>query len=182
MELGSLCANLDLSNVVGRYDELLAAEADGSLDTERYVKKRDRFFDLLVYRQRMTMSVEAFLCEADARGAEYGRGVYAMSVGLGLGVWGFLADQDQHFADIFADVLRSACWSPRLVPGSQNAIRVPSPRSFNLLLLLLFLLLFVCELPGLATFPTSALWIFPGFLFPLVAALRPATRLPPVRQ
>ena len=46
MELGSLCANLDLSNVVGRYDELLAAEADGEIAEEERSEMITRLAEL----------------------------------------------------------------------------------------------------------------------------------------
>ncbi len=49
------------------------------------------FFHVDVFWKRIRTSAETFLLEANARGAEAGRRVYAQVTGLGLGVWLFSA-------------------------------------------------------------------------------------------
>ena len=44
-------------------------------------------FDRAVYRERMRLSIEPFLLDADKRGAETPSGAYVQVVGLGVGAW-----------------------------------------------------------------------------------------------
>jgi len=67
------------------------AQAIAAEDPARYcVLGRVRgtaLFDGVVYKQRIRLSVEPFLLEANARAAELSQRAYAHLVGLGLGVW-----------------------------------------------------------------------------------------------
>ena len=50
------------------------------------------FMNYAVYKRRMEFSLLPFLYDAERRGEEEGKSVYAIVVGLGLGVWAKKSD------------------------------------------------------------------------------------------
>ena len=60
-----------------------------------------------IYMHRIEISAETFLIEANARGGEMNKGIYAKAVGLGLGVWMKFPDiQRQIYLQAFQNVLQ----------------------------------------------------------------------------
>ena len=53
----------------------------------RFIKIYDDFLDAEIYKERMRIAIEAFLVEANLRGAEYKKKSYVHMVGLGSGNW-----------------------------------------------------------------------------------------------
>ena len=66
----------------------------------------DRYLDTEVYRRRLRMSVEPFLCDADQRARATGQRAYLHVVGLGLGVWGVHPRQDQLQVQVYDELLK----------------------------------------------------------------------------
>lgn len=72
----------------------------------RYHKiQNGAYFDTYVYKKRMAMVVEPFLRNANERGKELGKQVYAHIVGLGLGVWQVSPLQGKLLVDVYADIM-----------------------------------------------------------------------------
>lgn len=53
----------------------------------RFIKVKEAYFDVEIYRAIMKPRIEAYLIDADSRSAEAGKLGYLHLVGLGLGVW-----------------------------------------------------------------------------------------------
>lgn len=64
-------------------------------------------FDIDMYKARMKITVEVFLCEADSRAADAGLKAHAYVVGLGLGVWQVLDNQADYYIETFTSVLKT---------------------------------------------------------------------------
>ena len=62
-------------------------------EADEMIKVNADYFDNSVYRQRIQISAETFLIEANYRGQKEGRDVHAFIVGLGLGVWKYTSEQ-----------------------------------------------------------------------------------------
>ena len=67
----------------------------------------DLFFNVTLYKNRMRLSFETFLLEANRRGQQQKKNIYCHVVGLGLGVWQLQGYQNQtkHFFDAFEESL-----------------------------------------------------------------------------
>ena len=65
-----------------------------------------RLLDAELYRQRLRLSVEPFLCDANLRARRAGRRAYVHLVGLGLGVWAVHPAQAELQVQVYHDVLR----------------------------------------------------------------------------
>ena len=68
-------------------------------------KIKDVRLNEIVYKSRIKMPIEVLLYEAEQRGRETNKKVYLHVVGLGLGAWGLVECQAQHFVDSCGDVL-----------------------------------------------------------------------------
>jgi hypothetical protein len=80
------------------------AEADRS---GRFLRLGEgAYLDGGVYRERLRISVEAFLLEANGRAGDAGTRAYAHAVGLGLGVWAIDPRQTEIMVEVYAEVLR----------------------------------------------------------------------------
>lgn len=66
-----------------------------------------QYFNKEVYKKRMKMVIEPFLLDANERGKEVNKKVYAHIVGLGLGVWQKFNKQPQLLVDVYADILKN---------------------------------------------------------------------------
>jgi len=96
-----LCGHMYLPT----YDQAVAAVKTDSTD---FLDLGDgSFFFLPAYLERIRMSVEPFLHEANDRASSVGKRAYVHVVGLGLGVWMITESQGQLIVDVFAKVLRS---------------------------------------------------------------------------
>ena len=75
----------------------------------RYIKLSTLhgYFDTDVYKKRMRMVVEPFLCDAQKRGQIPNQKVYVHAVGLGLGVWKKTDAQTQLLLNVYAEVITS---------------------------------------------------------------------------
>lgn len=62
-------------------------------------------FDVNMYKNRIRITVDILLWEADARGKEASRSAYVVIVGLGLGVWAINNNQAQYFVECFTEAL-----------------------------------------------------------------------------
>lgn len=92
------------------YDTQLPTFEQAEDDTSgRYIKLKglNGYFDTQIYKKRMRMVVEPFLCDAQARGKAAGKKVYLYTVGLGLGVWKKTNEQTQLLIDSFAEAIQS---------------------------------------------------------------------------
>ncbi|KAL2917840.1 hypothetical protein HK105_202713 [Polyrhizophydium stewartii] len=63
------------------------------------------FFSVRLYKQRIRITIELLLLEANARAIEAQRRAYVHVVGLGLGVWEVLSEQMAWFLDVFSAVI-----------------------------------------------------------------------------
>ena len=69
------------------------------------VLKNGSFLDVAKYKQRMQMSIEPFLLDADACAAASGKKAYIHAVGLGLGVWQVDPGQAPLMMEVYHNVL-----------------------------------------------------------------------------
>jgi len=101
--VGAVGARFEKSKVM-EHQEMVTEEKD-STSSEPVGKK---FFNVDKYKERMRITFETFLIEANARGvAANNKQVYCHVVGLGLGVWQLKGYQKQteHFLSSFKDSL-----------------------------------------------------------------------------
>jgi len=101
--IGAVGARFEKRNVMEHHD-MVTKEKD-SPSSEPVGKK---FFNVEKYKERMRITFETFLIEANARGvAAKNKQVYCHVVGLGLGVWQLRGYQKQteHFLAAFKDSL-----------------------------------------------------------------------------
>lgn len=73
----------------------------------RYLETGLGLLDTALYRQRIRITAELFLREADARAEAAGRRAYAHVVGLGLGVWRVHPRQVELMVEAYAEVLEN---------------------------------------------------------------------------
>jgi len=74
-------------------------------DPQRYASlDDDTFLNVEVYKQRIRMSVEPFLLDANVRAQEQKKQTYIHAVGLGLGVWGRTPKQRTVMARLMLEV------------------------------------------------------------------------------
>lgn len=59
----------------------------------------DRYFDKMVYRKRLQFSFDTLLIEANQRGIDEDKSVYVHVVGIGLGVWKLVNQQNEIFLE-----------------------------------------------------------------------------------
>ena len=88
--------------------EHLPSYVEASADSSgRYLRLgRAALLDTELYAHRLRAVLEVFFREADRRGREAGRGVYAHVVGLGLGVWQIHPRQGELFVAVCGAILR----------------------------------------------------------------------------
>eukprot|EP01124_Arcella_intermedia_P029640 TRINITY_DN631_c0_g1_i1.p1 TRINITY_DN631_c0_g1~~TRINITY_DN631_c0_g1_i1.p1 ORF type:complete len:692 (+),score=142.09 TRINITY_DN631_c0_g1_i1:64-2139(+) len=87
------------------FEELLELKKSEQLpNTFHYA--RSSFFNIPVYKKRIRISIETFLLEANARGAEYAKKVYVHVVGLGLGVWEYCSNQGKWMIEVYHEVIQ----------------------------------------------------------------------------
>ena len=79
-------------------------ETPGVMEHEDMV--RDGKLDVVKYKERMKISFETYLIEANARGAAAGKRVFCHVVGLGLGVWQFDQSQTKLYLEAFKETLQ----------------------------------------------------------------------------
>ncbi|XP_040573102.1 uncharacterized protein [Lepeophtheirus salmonis] len=78
-----------------------------SSSNSRYIHlKTQGFFDTLMYEKRIRITAETYLWEAEHRAAKHKKMAYVHIVGLGLGVWQVLKEQEQLFVDVFGKVIQ----------------------------------------------------------------------------
>jgi hypothetical protein len=63
------------------------------------------YFDTHVYKKRLRLSIEPFLLDAQARAKEAGKKVYLRTVGLGLGVWLIIPDQEKWMLEVYKELI-----------------------------------------------------------------------------
>ncbi|HEV8051461.1 MAG TPA: DUF4804 domain-containing protein [Parachlamydiaceae bacterium] len=63
------------------------------------------YLNKAVYKERMRMSIETFLIDANQRGMEQGKKAYVHAVGLGLGVWQISPAQAKLMIEVYAETL-----------------------------------------------------------------------------
>ena len=68
-------------------------------------KNQGTDFDVRMYKARMRITAEIFLCEANTHAQDAGRKARAYVVGLGLGVWQYYHQQREWYLEVFAEVL-----------------------------------------------------------------------------
>ncbi|KAJ3262505.1 hypothetical protein HK103_000034 [Boothiomyces macroporosus] len=71
-----------------------------------YSSKHSNGFSEQRYRERMRITFETLVAEAEERGKEYQKKVYLNVTGLGLGVWRYSDQQPSIFIDEFVKVLK----------------------------------------------------------------------------
>ena len=106
-------------NYFPTHDEVYALEREkGSASpefTSRYIAinigERRCYFDMIIYKARMRLTIEPFLLEANdraetiSRNAEQKISAHCRVIGLGLGVWKLI----DHQAALLVDVYREVC-------------------------------------------------------------------------
>jgi len=73
--------------------------------TESYIPIGNDYLNKTIYKERMRMSIEPFLMDANQRGIEQGKNVYVHAVGLGLGVWQKTPEQAKLLIEVYAETL-----------------------------------------------------------------------------
>ena len=83
------------------YEEMLSTMKSSK---DRYLGEfyDGSYFDTLVYRRRISLSIDTLLIEANHRAKVINKMAYVHVVGLGLGVWRLCEEQDEIFMDTFA--------------------------------------------------------------------------------
>jgi hypothetical protein len=77
-------------------------------NNENYYKLNDyEFFNINIYKQRLTISIEILLKESNSRAIDKKKEAYIHVVGLGLGVWQITKKQPLWFIEIFIDILKN---------------------------------------------------------------------------
>lgn len=66
--------------------------------------------DVFVYKQRLKMTIECFLADAEQRAREAGQRAYVHVVGLGLGVWAVHEAQYDITVEVYDELLRQRCY------------------------------------------------------------------------
>lgn len=79
------------------------AQADTS---GRYIYCDGNYFDSEIYKKRIQLVIEPFLCDAHERARKQGKKAYVYTVGLGLGVWKKIDKQANLMLDAYADSIR----------------------------------------------------------------------------
>jgi len=70
-----------------------------------YPVNGETYLDSAVYKKRMKMVIEPFLCDANERGKLAGKKVYCHAVGLGLGVWQITSEQARLMLEVYQEIL-----------------------------------------------------------------------------
>lgn len=65
-----------------------------------------KIFDVDMYKNRIRITVDILLREANARAQEVSKSAYIVIVGLGLGVWKINKDQDLYYVECFNEALQ----------------------------------------------------------------------------
>ena len=88
-------------------DRLFKGEQVEGFKREQFVKgQHGEYFNKAVYEERVRISAELLLVEADRRAAREGKKAYVHIVGLGLGVWKLLSNQNTWYVDVFGKCLQ----------------------------------------------------------------------------
>lgn len=75
--------------------------------TGRYLECFKGYLDVAVYRERLTLSIESFLLEANDRAKAQGKMGYLHVIGLGLGPWSISQGKQQGIMiEVYADLLK----------------------------------------------------------------------------
>ncbi len=81
--------------------------------TNRYFKFHEKsvykgnYFDCNVYKKRIRLVIEPFLCDANKRAQNQNKKAYVHTVGLGLGVWAVAAlKQAKLMLEVYADIIK----------------------------------------------------------------------------
>lgn len=78
------------------------------LDKENYIQlKNGNLFNIEAYKERLKITAESLLLEANQRGEQADQKAYVHVVGFGLGVWQVCLEQEQLFIDVFEELIRS---------------------------------------------------------------------------
>ncbi|PSN41743.1 hypothetical protein C0J52_16929 [Blattella germanica] len=90
------------------FEDVVKIRKSGNKSALRQFRElnRDRLFDNIAYKKRVTVSIETLLLEAEARAVCQGTTAYVHVVGIGLGVWRASDHQEKEFLDAFASCLR----------------------------------------------------------------------------
>lgn len=93
-------------------DNFLTHESAQNLIGDRVAKHKNENHDILldvsVYKERIRISCETFLLDANLRGQEEDRDVYVVGIGLGIGAWAMMKDkQTKIFMEIYKEVIQS---------------------------------------------------------------------------
>ena len=84
------------------YDEAVADK------TGQYVPYNQNFFNRTVYKKRMELVIKPFLRDANIRGKKHNKKVYVHTVGLGLGVWAILQEeQTKCIIEVFKEIIHN---------------------------------------------------------------------------
>jgi len=89
---------------------LVATYAVAKRDATRFVPCRSPkvLFDKAVYAARIKVTARLFLAEAEDRASAFRQKAHCRVVGVGLGVWKILDQQEAWYVDAFLDAVRSA--------------------------------------------------------------------------
>jgi hypothetical protein len=105
------------------YEEVLKLkDTNISCFNERYIKVDTSdhgiiFFDKYIYKRRMRLVIQPFLQDANSRANQIvvnteayklfpdAKSVYVRAVGLGLGVWRLISDQNKLLVDVYKEIL-----------------------------------------------------------------------------
>jgi hypothetical protein len=82
------------------------ANADPERDKKYITSSRVRgMLNKDIYRERMRLSIEPFLLDANQRGMDSGKDVFCHVVGLGLGVWLITPEQSGIMVEVYGDII-----------------------------------------------------------------------------
>lgn len=86
------------------FEEVREAVAQGSTD---FVPTGVGYLNVKIFKERLRMTIEPFILDANLRAKDEGKKTYLHLVGLGLGVWAInKPEQGKIFIDVVADTLR----------------------------------------------------------------------------
>ncbi len=71
----------------------------------RFIPIKEGFFDKDAYIKRIELVIEPFLLDAQKRGSQAYKKVYIRVVGLGLGVWKIIDEQEQFMLEAYRNIL-----------------------------------------------------------------------------
>uniref|UniRef100_A0A6B2L3T3 Uncharacterized protein n=1 Tax=Arcella intermedia TaxID=1963864 RepID=A0A6B2L3T3_9EUKA len=106
----------------------------------------DIYFNVEIFKKRLSITIETFLYEADLRAKEVKKMAYVHAVGLGMGAWQVTQDQEEWLLDVFAEAITQnpfdnisdinfSWWKENSCGGAKNGnkIRTASGREITII-------------------------------------------------